>query len=153
MYRAPIVLLYALLADKTVKWTPTHGCARVGRPARTYIQQLCEDMGCNPEDPPEAMNDREKWRETVRDIRAGGATWWWYIFKNLTLWKMCCLGLSRVYVGGEGKHSFKILFRDGLVGLISHSCILFQTSSLLSSVIFVCLLPLVAIFSPVLYVF
>ncbi len=24
------------------------------------------------------MNDREKWRETVRDIRAGGATWWWW---------------------------------------------------------------------------
>ena len=55
-------------------WTPTHGCARVRRPARTYIQQLCEDTGFNPEDLPEAMNDREKWRETVRDIRAGGAT-------------------------------------------------------------------------------
>ena len=25
------------------------------------------------------MNDREKWRETVRDIRAGGATWWWEV--------------------------------------------------------------------------
>ena len=49
------------------------------RPARTYIQQLCEDTGCNPEDLPEAMSDREKWRETVRDIRADGATWWWYI--------------------------------------------------------------------------
>ena len=59
-------------------WTPTHGCARVGRPARTYMQQLCEDTGCNPEDLPEAMNDREKWRERVRDIRAGGATWWWW---------------------------------------------------------------------------
>ena len=29
----------------------------------TYIQQLCEDTGCNPEDLPEAMNDTEKWRE------------------------------------------------------------------------------------------
>ena len=39
--------------------------------------------GCNPEDLPEAMNDREKWRETVRDIRAGGVTWWWwYIYRN-----------------------------------------------------------------------
>ena len=27
-----------------------------------------------PEDLPEAMNDREKWRERVKDIRAGGAT-------------------------------------------------------------------------------
>ena len=53
---------------------PHYGCARVGRPARTYIQQLCEDTGCNPEDLPEAMNDREKWRERVKDIRAGGAT-------------------------------------------------------------------------------
>ena len=50
----------------------------MGRPARTYIQQLCEDTGCNPEDLPEAMSDREKWRETVRDIRADGATWWWW---------------------------------------------------------------------------
>ena len=49
-----------------------------GRPARTYIQQLCEDTRCNPEDLPKAMNDREKWREKVRDIRAGGMTWWWW---------------------------------------------------------------------------
>ena len=61
------------LISDVLLWTPTHGCARVGRPARTYIQQLCEDTGCNLEDLPEAMNDREKWRETVRDIRAGGA--------------------------------------------------------------------------------
>ena len=66
------------LISDVLLWTPTHGCARVGRPARTYIQQLCEDTGCNPEDLPEAMNDREKWRESVRDIRAGGATWWWW---------------------------------------------------------------------------
>ena len=66
------------LINDVLLWTPTHGCARVGRPARTYIQQLCKDTGCNPEDLPEAMNDREKWRETVRDIRAGGATWWWW---------------------------------------------------------------------------
>ena len=27
-------------------WTPTHGRSKAGRPARTYIQQLCEDRGC-----------------------------------------------------------------------------------------------------------
>ena len=59
-------------------WTPKYGRAKAGRPARTYIQQLCEDMWCSPEDLPEAMNDREKWRERVRDIRAGGTTWWWW---------------------------------------------------------------------------
>ena len=41
-------------------WTPTHGRAKAGRPARTYIQQLCEDTGCCPEDLPRAMNDREE---------------------------------------------------------------------------------------------
>ena len=66
-------------------WTPTYGCAKAGRPARTYIQQLCEDTGCNPEDLPEAMNDREKWRERVRDIRAGGMTWWWWIQFSFSL--------------------------------------------------------------------
>ena len=64
------------LISDVLLWTHTYGCAKAGRPARTYIQQLCEDTGCNPEDLPEAMNDREKWRERVRDIRAGGATWW-----------------------------------------------------------------------------
>ena len=59
-------------------WTPTYGRAKAGRPARTYIQQLGEDTGCSPEDLPEAMNDREKWRERVRDIRASGTTWWWW---------------------------------------------------------------------------
>ena len=56
-------------------WTPAYGRAKAGRPARSYIQQLCEDTGCSPEDLPEAMNDRKKWREMVRDIRASGTTW------------------------------------------------------------------------------
>ena len=34
-----------------------------------HEQQLCEDMGCSPADMPEAMNDRKKWRERVRDIQ------------------------------------------------------------------------------------
>ena len=61
-------------------WTPTHGRAKAGRPARTYIQQLCEDTGCCPEDLPRAMKDREEWRERFRDIRATSATWWWWWF-------------------------------------------------------------------------
>ena len=58
--------------------TPTYDRAKAGRPARTYIQQLCEDTGCSPEDLPEAMNYREKWWERVRDIRATSTTWWWW---------------------------------------------------------------------------
>ena len=64
---------YELISD-VLLWTPAYGQANAGRPARTYIQQLCEDTGCNPEDLPKAMNDWEKWRERVRDIRAGGTT-------------------------------------------------------------------------------
>ena len=60
-------------------WTPSHGRAKAGQPARTYIQQLCEDTGCSPEDLPEAMNDKERWQERVMDIRADGTTrWWWW---------------------------------------------------------------------------
>ena len=68
------------LVSHVLLWTPTYGQAKAGRPAQTYIHHLCEDTGCNLEDLPEAMNDREKWRERVRDIRAGGTTWlWWWI--------------------------------------------------------------------------
>ena len=34
-------------------WTPSHGRAKAGQPARTYIQHLCEDTGCSPEDLPD----------------------------------------------------------------------------------------------------
>ena len=69
------------LISDVLLWTPAYGQAKAGRPARTYIQQLCEDTGCSPEDLPEAMNDWEKRRERVRDIRAGSMTWWWWCFQ------------------------------------------------------------------------
>ena len=62
------------IVSDVLLWTPAYGQSKAGRPARTYIQQLCDDTGCNPEDLPEAMNDRETWRERVRDIRASCAT-------------------------------------------------------------------------------
>ena len=66
------------LISDVLLWTPAYGQAKAGRPARTYMQHLCEDTGCSPEDLPETMNDREKWRKRVRDIRASGTTWWWW---------------------------------------------------------------------------
>ena len=75
---------YSRSRDKLISdvllWIPTYDQAKAGRPAQTYIQQLCDDTGCSPKDLPEAMNDREKWRERVRDIRASGTTWWWYVY-------------------------------------------------------------------------
>ena len=62
------------LISDILLWTHTYGRAKARRPVRTYIQQLCEDTGCSPEDLPEAMNNREKWRERVRDIRDSGTT-------------------------------------------------------------------------------
>ena len=55
-------------------WTPSHGQTKAGRPARTYIQKLCADTRCSLEDLPEAMDDREWWRERVRDSLVDGAT-------------------------------------------------------------------------------
>ena len=49
------------LISDVLPWTPAYGQAKARRPARTYIQQLCEDTECSHEDRLEAMNDREKW--------------------------------------------------------------------------------------------
>ena len=45
------------LISDVLLWTPTYGRAKAGRPV---------------------MNDREKWRERVRDISASCMTWWWW---------------------------------------------------------------------------
>ena len=71
-------------------WTPTYGRGKAGRPAWTYIQQLCEDTGCSSEDLPEAMNDREKGQERVWDIRAGGSTWW--LYPRVSFLSICVYG-------------------------------------------------------------
>ena len=64
-------------------WTPSHGWAKAGQPARTYIQQLCADTGCSLEDLPEVIDDRAGWRERVKEICADGTTWW-YISHHVT---------------------------------------------------------------------
>ena len=66
--------------------------------ARTYIQQLCEDTGCCPEDLPRAMNDREEWRERVRDIRATSARWWWWWYIYILHGISVTLGFMRIAI-------------------------------------------------------
>ena len=58
------------LISDVLLWTPSHGCAKAGRPTQTYIQQLCANTGCSPKDLPEAIDDWEEWQETVRGIHA-----------------------------------------------------------------------------------
>ena len=89
-----------LISD--VLWTSAHGRAKAGRSARTYIQQLGENTEYSPEDLTEAMNNREEWRERVRDICAGGMTWWWQIHKTLCqlvwvhAWSRFYMGIAEV---------------------------------------------------------
>ena len=93
------------LISDVLLWIPTHGRAKAGRPARTYIQQLCEDTGCCPEDLPRAMNDREEWRERVRDIRAASTIWWWWWWWRSTCDIVLCLGKKALF-----SSSFVVVF-------------------------------------------
>ena len=94
------------LISDVLQWTPSHRRARVGWPTRTYLQQLCTDKGCSLEDMPDAMEDRDGWRDSVREIRASGRTlWWlWYIWalkmvfkKNTKCWNVIIVGLFCVF--------------------------------------------------------
>ena len=74
-----------LISDVFLR-TPSHGRAKAGRQARTYIRQLFADIGCSFEEIPEAIDDREGRREKVRDIRADSVTWWWWLRKKPLEW-------------------------------------------------------------------
>ena len=68
------------LISDVLLWTPSHGRAKAGWPARTYIKQHCANTGCSLEDLLEAMDNREGWWERVRDIRADSTIWWWWCY-------------------------------------------------------------------------
>ena len=70
------------LISDLLQWTHSHGWTKAGWPARTYIQQLCANMGCSSVDQLKAMDNREGWQEMVRDIHTDGTTWWWWILCN-----------------------------------------------------------------------
>ena len=65
------------LINDILQWTPSHGRAEAGTPARTYIQPLCADTGCSLEDLLVTMDAKEGSLERFREISAGGVTWWW----------------------------------------------------------------------------
>ena len=62
------------LISDILLWTPSHRRAKAGRSARSYIQELCPDSGFNLEGLPGAMDDRDGWRERVRENHAGSVT-------------------------------------------------------------------------------
>ena len=111
------------LVSDVLLWTPAYGQSKAGRPARTYIQQLCDDTGCNPEDLPEAMNDRETWRERVKDIIASRTTWWWWRRIPLHVWWLKIHHVSqRKYLC---RKSFN-LFLWTVLGLVSFGFLAYQ---------------------------
>ena len=111
--------------------TPSHGRAKAGRPARTYIRQLCADTGCSPKDLSEAMNDREGWRERVMDIRADGATSWIYIsiiYKNFNIQSgevLACSLWGRLCISDTSRVSPLVKQKDTVPSATStHVCLL-----------------------------
>ena len=68
------------LISDILLWTPSHGWAKAGWPAGTFLQKLCANTGCSLEYLPGAMEDRERWWERAKEICAGSTTWWWYGF-------------------------------------------------------------------------
>ena len=73
------------LISDVLLWTP-HMAEEKQDDQLEHTYSRCEDMGYSSEDLPEVMNDREKWRERVRDIRASSMTWWWiYRVKHDTI--------------------------------------------------------------------
>ena len=66
------------LISDVLLWTPSHKLASVGRPIRTYLQQLCTDTGCSLEDLPEVIdqsgtrsNGNERVLQIPQSFRSG----------------------------------------------------------------------------------
>ena len=93
-----------------LRWNSSHGQAKVGRPARTSIQQLCANTGCSLE----AMDDRDGWREMDREIRASSATWWWWWWQT---WHK--FSKNSCTVNREGTVN---VFKDSLRNFLVNQC-------------------------------
>ena len=68
------------LISDLLLWTPFLWTSK-GRTTSSNLHtaDLCR-YGMCPEDRPKAIDDREGWRERVRDIRADNVTWYIYIY-------------------------------------------------------------------------
>jgi exonuclease III len=59
----------AEMASDILLWNPSHGKRSAGRPYRTFIDQLSDDIGLHASLLPAAMSDRDIWRDMVTSIR------------------------------------------------------------------------------------
>ena len=53
------------IASELLLWEPTHGDSKRGRPHKTYVDQLLEDIDCEPDELRPTMEDRDLWRRVV----------------------------------------------------------------------------------------
>ena len=53
------------IVSDLVLWQPSHGRTKLGRPHRTYIDQLLQDTSCHPDELKPYMEDRELWRRVA----------------------------------------------------------------------------------------
>ena len=60
-------------------WIPTYGHTRFGWSARTNMQQLCAETGRSLENLPGVIDNRDRWREKVKEVWAISTTWWWWV--------------------------------------------------------------------------
>ena len=82
------------------------------------MQQLCADRGCSLV--PEAMDDREGWRQRFREIHVDGVTWWWWCIHIERLESIIDLETtfkSGIFFGWLNK-SFQIFFSEQPVNRI-----------------------------------
>ena len=70
------------LISDVLRWSPSHRRASAERLGRTYLHQLCADTRCSLEDLPKAMDNRDEWREKVREIYASSIYIYIYIYRE-----------------------------------------------------------------------
>jgi len=57
------------LVSNLLLWAPRHGRASVGRPTKTYIEQLADNAEGEACDLEGLMSNRDVWRERIRFVR------------------------------------------------------------------------------------
>ena len=94
------------LISNILLWTPSHGRAKAWKPPRTYIQQLGAYTGYSLEDLLGVMDDKDGWRERVREIRTGSVTWWWWWW-HLTVCKQKTVLILNWFVWNRTFYMYK----------------------------------------------
>ena len=102
------------LISNVLLWTHSHGQARIGQPARTYLQQLFTDKGCCMEGLQGVIDDRQVARESQ------GNPCWWH-----TMMMIYNVGVYiYIYMNSSSWHAAGMDFPDPLSPLIPIVCCL-----------------------------